>query len=116
MKLKLILLCSLLTVAATAQDQKYMKAMEKNVAMIDSAKTLATFTDAGNAFERIGAANPKEWLPVYYQSYCNVMIGLQQQDNSRKEEYFENADKLAARADSISPDNSEIYVLKSFIT
>jgi hypothetical protein len=40
---------------------------------------------------------------------------LQDEDKGKKDEYFDKAELLAKKADSISPDNSEIYVLKSFI-
>ena len=101
---------------AFGQDAKYMKAMEKNVLKLDTAKEAATFLDANNAFERIAEANKNEWLPLYYQAYCHVMLGLKQEDNSKKDEYFDKAEQLINKADEISPDNSEIYVMKSFIS
>ncbi len=101
-----------------AQDARFVKAMEKNIAMIDSAgKESApnTFQDAYNGFERIANANPKEWLPLYYQSFCEVMIGMKQTENIKKDEYYDKAEALINKADSLQPDNSEIYVMKSFI-
>lgn len=101
--------------AGKSQDPKYMQAMEKYVTLLDSASDVKAFQDANNAFERIGNANQSEWLPYYYQSFCHVMIGLQQLENTKKDEYFDRAQLLVDKADSINPDNSEIYVLKSFI-
>lgn len=92
-----------------------MQAMQKNVSILDSAKEASSFQNANNAFERIGNANQKEWLPLYYQSYCNIMIGMKQDDNNKKDEYYDRAQKLIGRADSLSHDNSEIAVLQSFI-
>ncbi len=115
MKKITLVLFGLLTFGVYAQDAKYMQAMEKNVVIVDSAKDVSAYQSAYNAFERIGNANPKEWLPLYYQSFCQVMIGLRQEENGKKDEYFDSAEKLADRADSISKDNSEIMVLKSFI-
>ncbi len=104
---------------ATAQDAKYVKAMEKNIAMIDSANQKSSptiFQDAYNAFERIGNANQKEWLPLYYQSFCELMMGMRQTDNLKKDEYYDKAEALINKADSLQPDNSEIYVMRSFVT
>ena len=98
-----------------AQDAKYTKAMEKSIAIIDSAKAVSAWQEAGNGFERIGTANSREWLPLYYQAYCQVMIGMQEKENNLKDERFDKAKNLVDKADAISPDNSEIYVLKSFI-
>ncbi len=104
---------------SNAQDAKYVKAMEKNIAMIDSANqksTPALFQDAYNAFERIGNANQKEWLPLYYQSFCELMMGMRQTENLKKDEYYDKAEALINKADSLQPDNSEIYVMRSFVT
>ena len=113
MKKLLLLFCSLVALQAFAQDEKYIKAMEKNIAILDSANDIETYQSVNNAFERIGNANTKDWLPLYYQSYSHIMIGMKQEENSKKDEYFDKAEKLINRADSLSPDNSEIYVLKS---
>ena len=43
------------------------------------------------------------------------MIGMQEKENNLKDERFDKAKNLVDKADAISPDNSEIYVLKSFI-
>lgn len=115
----LIMVASIAITVTNAQDAKYIKAMEKNISMIDSANVQTQpnlFQDAYNAFERIAGANSKEWLPLYYQSFCEVMMGMRQTDNQKKDEYFDKAEALINKADSLQPDNSEIYVLKSFIT
>ncbi len=115
MKKSIIYFLILLASVSFAQDAKYMKAMEKNIAIIDSAKDVSYWQEAANAFERIGTANSGEWLPLYYQAYCQVMIGMQEKENSFKDEHFDRAKNLTDKADAISQDNSEIYVLKSFI-
>jgi tetratricopeptide (TPR) repeat protein len=120
MKKQILLVIALMTIyISNAQDAKYVKAMEKNIALIDSAgreSSASVFQDAYNSFERIAGANPKEWLPLYYQAYCEVMMGLGQKENLKKDEYFDKADALAGKADSLQPNNSEIFVMKSFIT
>ena len=116
MKKSIIYLFVLLTATAYSQNEKYMQAMEKNIAIIDSATTSASFQNANNAFERIGIANPKEWLPLYYQAYCHTFIGMRLDENSKKDEHYDKAEILLNSADSLNPENSEIYVMKAFIT
>jgi len=115
MKNLLILIFLLSSCFVYSQDAKYIKAMEKNIAMMDTAKDVSTWQNANNAFERIANANRAEWLPLYYQSYCHVMIGMVQEENSKKDEYYERAEALINKADSLSPDNSEVYVVKSLV-
>jgi hypothetical protein len=115
MKNYIFYFCFLLSIASFGQDSKYMLAMQKNISILDSAKELSSLQMVNNAFERIANANPKEWLPMYYESYCHVMIGMQQQEGSKKDEYYDQAQTLIDKADSLSKDNSEIYVLKTFV-
>lgn len=115
---KTILLFLLLTVSVfvNGQDPKYMKAMEKNVTMIDSSQDPLTITTAGNAFERIAVANPKEWLPLYYQAFCSVVSSMRQDSPSKIDEMLDKAEALINKADELSPNNSEIVVVQSWIT
>jgi len=120
MKKLLIVIAILAAQWASAQDAKYVKAMEKTIARLDSAGGSQLGTDVlqeiYNSFERIGAANPKEWLPLYYQAFCEIMLGMKQSENSKKDEFYDKAELLISKADSLQPNNSEIYVMKSFVT
>lgn len=118
-KLTLLLIISLFEFSVIAEDAKYVKAMEKNIALINSdneGKVPNALQDAYNGFERVASANPKEWLPLYYQAFCELMIGMKQTDKIKKDEYFDKAEALINQADSLQPDHSEIYVMKSFVT
>ena len=116
MKKSIFYLFVLLTSSVHSQDAKYVQAMEKNISILDTATVPASFQNASNAFERIGNANPKEWLPLYYQAYCHTMIGMRQDENSKKDEHFDKAEVLLNNADSLSHENSEIFVMKAFLT
>ena len=75
-KILFILLISVISISSKAGDPKYMAVMERNVAMLDSATEITTYSVANNTFERIANANLTEWLPLYYQAFCTVMIGM----------------------------------------
>src|SRR5574337_767054 len=96
----------------THLSPKFVTAMEKQVAILDTAFTPATLQQCYNAIERIGNAEKKEWLPPYYMAYCLVLQSYSQ-ETSKIDDYCDNAAKLLDRADSLSPNNSEIYVLRS---
>ena len=55
-----------LQLAAFSQSDKYVAAMQKSLALWDSAKTVEDFTKLANTFERIGDAEKTQWLPYYY--------------------------------------------------
>jgi len=65
------ILISLLLLTATtgsAQSDKYMEAMKKNLSRFDSVKTTEDYQALAATFERIGDAEKTEWLPYYYSA------------------------------------------------
>lgn len=99
-------------IAQTDTTSKFYLAMKKQVAMIDTARTLPTYQQAYNGFERISNAEKKEWLPGYYMAYCLIMESYMD-DSKKTDDYCDKATNLLNRADSLSPDNSEILVLRA---
>ena len=117
MKKVMLSLFTLLSFAAFAgNNAKYTAAMEKNIKVLNESKTVDQYLNVANSFERIAQSESAEWLPLYYQAYANLMTGMQQTQNNLKDEYFDKALIILDKADAISKDNSEIYVLKSWVT
>ncbi|MGZ4033661.1 MAG: hypothetical protein ACXVPU_07945 [Bacteroidia bacterium] len=101
-----------LTHIASAQNKKYIAAMEKNVAMLDTSRSNEQLQNLENTFERIASAEKSEWLPDYYAAYCNVNMTYNLKGDAI-DTYCDKADAFLKIADSISPNNSEIYTLKA---
>jgi hypothetical protein len=117
MKKIILSILTLVTITAFAGDNsKYVAAMEKNIKALYEAKNVDQYLNVANAFERIATAEKTEWLPSYYQAYANLMIGMQQKENNFKDEYFDKSLATLEKAEAVSKDNSEIYVLKSWAT
>ena len=90
--------------------------MKSNIALIDSAFAHpANFTSLANTFERIGTAEKTQWLPFYYAAYCQTNAGLLEKDKTKVDGIADKANDLLAKADSLSPNNSEISCVKSMI-
>jgi len=114
---KILLLFSLLMFTFNSYaDDKYVTAMKKNLAMLDTASTAASFQLIANSFERIANAEKDEWLPYYYASYLLTVSTFIDTVAERKDSYLDKADLLITLADSLQPDNSEIYTVKAVIS
>lgn len=98
-----------------ADDEKYTKAMKKNISEIDSIKTVDEFIKTANKFERIAQAEKTKWLPYYYASFLYTLASFTDSVNEKKDTYLDYADNLASKADSLDQNNSEIYTLKGMI-
>jgi len=113
MKLFLSVIISLaLIVNINADDDKYMNAMKKNLEKLDSLSDLNSFLDAANNFERIALAEKDKWLPYYYASYVYVIASYIDTVKEKKDIYLDKVDQLINIADSLEPNQSEIYTLK----
>lgn len=100
--------------AAQAQNPKYIAAMEKNIAALDTTREPQALQGLANNFERIAGAEKKEWLPDYYAAFCYATMTYQSKGNAI-DNLLDKADVLINKADSLSPNNSEIYVVKAQI-
>lgn len=123
-KIMIAIIALAIATAASAQtdNEKFIKAMEKNVSMIDSAKTVEDLVDLTAAFERIAEAEKTQWLPYYYSALGHVMVGYRSLGDNL---FGNNTDKTDPKADaaqkaldkaiSLSKETSETWVIKKMI-
>lgn len=111
----LIILISAFSSGMYAQNTKYATAMKSAISMMDTSTSIEFLQYAANDFERIGDAVEDEWLPYYYCAYCYVQISYLVKADKKRDIYVNKAVEFNNKADSLNPDNSEIYVMKGFI-
>src|SRR5258707_15170039 len=75
MRKTILFLALLVSVAACAQSDKYTQVMQKNITLLDSAKTIDELTGLATTFDRIGDAEKNKWLPYYYAALAQTWIG-----------------------------------------
>ena len=102
---------------------KFVKAMETKIALIDSTHTVEGFADLANAFERIADAEKNQWLAYYYAAYCNASAGtlagaggdMMAAKADKTDPYADKADKQIKKAEELAKKNSEIFIVKKMI-
>lgn len=114
-KLIILSLALCFNLALFAGGDQYMNAMKTGVANLDSAKTAETLQRLSNQFQRIANVEQKEWLPYYYSAYCIAGSAFLLKDKSKLDDFLDNAQSLINKADSLNPNNSEIYTVKALI-
>ena len=112
----LLLFVFAVSMQAQTTNSKFVKAMEKALAVLDTATTYEHWLDASNNFERISLKETKEWLPAYYVALCQTMAFNLYKDAEKQELFAKKAQEFVDKADKLQPDNSEIYVLKSMVS
>lgn len=104
---------------ARAQNEKYTQAMGDGIKALNSIDREKpdpkSLVDIANRFERIAAAEPKEWLPKYYAAYANVLLGFVAPSLNEKDQYLDKANVLLKEAEGIAgKPNDELEVLKAY--
>ena len=95
-----------------SQSEKFNQAMQKNIALMDSAKTTADFKTVSDAFERIGDAEKTQWLPYYYAGLSLSIDAWRPDSKVDKDINSTKIKELCDKAAAIN-DNSEIYVVRN---
>lgn len=108
-------------VTVSAQSERYQKAMQDNVVKLDSIHSAQGWTEVGNNFQRIADAEKTQWLPYYYAALSNVMAGYfqgavnQNPNPAITDPLADKADAAISKAESLTKENSEIFVVKKMI-
>ena len=56
--------------SSSAQNEKFVKAMEALVPAVDTTRSPEGLNELANSFERIANAEKTQWLPFYYAALC----------------------------------------------
>ncbi len=97
-----------------AQSPKFTAAMSAALQQLKDASTPEAMIALEAKFERIADAEKTEWLPYYYAGTLKTRLSMQHAGGD-PDKLADDAAVLAAKADSLSPKNSEIYCLKSMV-
>ncbi|MCO6461869.1 MAG: hypothetical protein J5I59_10720 [Saprospiraceae bacterium] len=110
MKNIILAICLLISTGMFAQSG-YEKAMQRGLNMLKSAENVPQFNAASSFFETIGKNEKNQWLPYYYAAFARIESAFRD-EQADKDKVAAEANALIAKADSLQPDNSEIYCLK----
>lgn len=120
--MKKVLLITMLSAAAllsNAQSEKYMKAMQEKISVMDTTRSPEILQGLSAAFERIGDAEKTQWLPYYYAALTQINLGyfltggqLNGGLADKIDPIADKADNLLNKAEELSKENSEIFIVK----
>lgn len=105
------LICALFSMA---QKPAFMQAMGKTLAQYATAGSPADFQQLANRFSVIAKAEPTEWLPLYYEAHCYILMSFMDADPVKKDNYLDQVEPLLDQLLELQPDEAEVYALQSF--
>jgi len=111
MKKMLFAFALLIGLGCQAQSDKYVAAMQKNLPLFDSAKTIDQYQSLAGTFERIGDAEKTQWLPYYYAALAQTLAGWIP-DLKDKDANSQKINAYLAKAEAIEK-NAETYAIEN---
>ena len=100
---------------ALPQSKEYSKAMAGAIQMMNEASSPESFQKSIKQFEELAATYPDQWLPCYYQAQALAMLSLREKDIPTIDGNLDRALEAIEKADTIHPEESEIYVIKALL-
>lgn len=105
----------LFSLVSMAQKPEFIKTMGESLGQFSTCKSVADFQALGNKFQMIADVEKNEWLPLYYQAHCYILMSfLEPTDATKKDSYLDVAEKSIAKLIEMVPNESEVYALQSF--
>ncbi|HXB94779.1 MAG TPA: hypothetical protein VNU70_06460 [Puia sp.] len=111
MQKTLLFLTLLVSLTAGAQSDRYSQAMQKNITLLDSAKTIDQLQSLAGTFDRIGDAEKTQWLPYYYAALAQTWVGWfpdtkDKDANAAKiKSYLDKAEAIEKNAETYAVEN-----------
>ncbi len=93
----------------------YLEIMQENIQQLYEAQAIEELQSVVNAFTRIAQAEQKEWHPLYYAAFGNIMMSSRAEATSVKDQYLDQAEELVKQANERVEKESELKALEGFV-
>ena len=114
-KIILSLAIVFVSLVSMAQKPEYYQAMGESLGQYATCKSVADFQALGNKFQMIASAEKTEWLPLYYQAHCYILMSfVETTDAAKKDSYLDVAEKSLTSIIEMAPGEAEVFVLQAF--
>lgn len=106
----------LTTLTGMSQSKEFAGAMGEALGQYANCKSVDDFQALGNRFGLIANAEKTEWLPLYYQAHCYIIMSfMEPTDAVKKDSYLDVAEKSITKMIELVPKESEVYALQSML-
>lgn len=98
-----------------AAGPKYYQKMGETLPKFGECKTIDDFQSLANQFNVIANAETQEWLPLYYEAQCYIIMSFRTNESpAKKDEYLDVAELAINKMLVLAPNESEAYTLQGF--
>ena len=89
--------------------------MKESLQIYSSCSTVEDYQDLANRFKVISNVEREEWLPLYYEAHCYILMSFTEQtDAQKRDSYLESASSIIDKMTALAPNEAEVSVMTAF--
>ena len=97
------------------QNKMYYQKMGEALDQFANCSSVVDYQNLANQFGVIAKVETEEWLPLYYEARCYILMGFTGQlEPAIQDSYLDKASASVDKMLDIAPDEAEVYVMKAF--
>jgi hypothetical protein len=114
-KTALFIISMFITTLLMGGNEKYYKQMGETLNGFSTSTSVDDFQALANKFRVIANVEKEEWLPLYYEAQCYIMIGFMGDLSAdERDTYLDKASSIIESMTELAPQEAEIHVLEAF--
>ena len=114
-KTTLLVMALLISALAMGANDPYHEKMSETLRLFAGCSTSEDYLNLANRFRVIAQAESGEWLPLYYEAQCYILMGFTGElDAALRDAYLDKAASAIDKMLAMAPGEAEVYVMKSF--
>ncbi|MEA3460233.1 MAG: hypothetical protein U9R49_00050 [Bacteroidota bacterium] len=116
MKKTTLFVCAMLiATVAMGVDEKYYQKMGETLSEFSTCSSVEDYQNLANKFRVIANVEKEEWLPLYYEAHCYVLISFMGDLTAlEKDSYLDKASTLIESMTELAPNEAEVQVMTAF--
>ena len=114
-KVSLIFGILLVVTLVRGQSEQYYAKMGESLQGFATSSTIEDYQDLANRFKVIANVEKEQWLPLYYEAQCYILMSFSDQaGNEMRDSYLDTASGLVDKMEELAPGEAEVAVMTAF--
>ena len=103
-----------LTVGLKGIDETYYQKMGESLALFAQSTSVSDYQQLANRFATISKVNPDEWLPIYYEAQCYILMSFAETTGpTNQDDHLDVAKTAMDKILVMAAEESEVHALNA---
>lgn len=110
----LLFIAVLFVITVSATNGKYYMKMGMTLRKFNKCEDADDYQKLANEFKVISNVEKQEWLPLYYEAQCYILMSFVEENSEKRDEYLEKSNEIISSMIEMVPEESEVHALQAF--